>query len=101
MPAKILNGLAEVYYKPTTGQVVFRKIGVRKTDKWQEKVLPKVVNFEKVFTGLKGDNSLAKRCAGKKWSQFKACLRREGMKTWDEAAKAGKVPAAKKRASTV
>ena len=79
MPAKILGGLAELYYKPQTGQLILRKVGITKTDKWISNVKPRTETFARKMEG----HSFPSVCKGKKWKEFIACLRREGKKYWE------------------
>lgn len=79
MPAKILGGAAEVYFKPQTGQLVIRKIGVKRES---QKVIDQNTKFSDKMTGKKGAASAPAKCKGKKYKEFKACLRREGKANW-------------------
>ena len=79
MAGKIMNGLAEIYYKPTTGQVVIRRIGLNTdTEAWKSRTVPKIVTFTEKMTG----HSFPTECKGKKWKSFKACLRMKGKQRW-------------------
>lgn len=82
MPAKILGGAAEVYYKPTTGQLIMRKVGLdTSSEAWKSKTVPRINIFVEKMTG----KSIATACKGKKFKAFNACLRREGRKAWSGA----------------
>jgi len=82
MPAKIMGGAAELYLKPSTGQLIIRKIGLDTSSKlWQDKVKPKTLTFAEKMKG----HSFPSACKckvgtpkGACWRAFKGCLRREG-----------------------
>jgi len=79
MPARILGGAAEVYFKPTTGQLVIRKIGLNTTsDAWRTKTVPRTVIFAEKMKG----KAISSGCKGKKWAPFKSCLRMAGKAAW-------------------
>jgi len=73
MPGRILNGMAEVYFKPSTGQLIIRKVGSHQTSE-------KLKEVQRKFARKAAGNKIAKTCKGKKWSEFKSCLRVEGQK---------------------
>ena len=82
MPGKILGGAAEVYYKPTTGQLVIRRIGLNtSSEKWKTRTVPRILIFTEKMTGKK----IASQCKGKEWKSFKGCLRLAGKKAWGSA----------------
>lgn len=78
MPAKVLNGMAELYFKPSLGKFVVRKPGITRTERWKQNVAPRTQVFAEKMTG----KAIASACKGKKWDEFVACLRREGRKAW-------------------
>lgn len=82
MPGKILGGMAEVYVKPHTGQVIIRKIGVDRTPEGQAKVTARNVIFADKAKG----NKISASCkrpdlpVGARYKAHKACMRIEGHK---------------------
>ena len=86
MPAKTAIPGVEVYFKPSTGQLVLRKDGIEKTERWEQNVQPNIDKFAKRMEG----NNIASIChekvkdlpKGERWRAFKACLRREGKKAF-------------------
>jgi hypothetical protein len=80
MPAKIMGGLAELYVKPTTGQVIVRKIGIdTSSESWRAHTVPRITTFAEKMKG----NNIAGGCKGKKFHAFKACLRMAGREHWN------------------
>lgn len=85
MPAKLSLPGTEVYFKPHTGQVIIRKIGV---DRKSEAVKTQNIRFATAMKGKK----IATACKqpenmppGKKYRAFKACLFTEGKKAFGRA----------------
>jgi len=91
MPAKTSIPGVEVYLKPSTGQLILRKEGIEKTEKWLENVKPNVEKFAERMEG----NDIASIChekvkdlpKGERWRAFKACLRREGKKAYERGSR--------------
>ena len=89
MPARTTIPGVEVYFKPSTGQLVLRKMGIEKSDRWMKNVKPNVERFAERMEG----NRIASIChekvkdlpKGERWKAFKACLRREGKKAYGSA----------------
>lgn len=79
MPAKILDGAAEVYWKPKAQMLVLRKVGLdTSSEAWKKNTVPRINEFVDRMEG----HSFPTRCKGKDWDPFTACLRREGRKEW-------------------
>jgi len=84
MPARVLGGAAEVYLKPSTGQLILRKIGLdTSTEAWQSRVKPRTITFAEKMRG----HSFPTECKckpgtpkGQCWRSFKGCLRTAGAK---------------------
>jgi len=71
MPAKVLGGMLEMYWKPSTQQLIFRSPTSRQVSK---AVKDQQANFGRRMAG----ENIAGACRGKKGRSFWACLRREG-----------------------
>lgn len=73
MAGRILYGLAKIYIKPSTGQVILRK----PTSEQRSEALARAkANFAKKAAG----NKIATACRGRKGRDFWSCLRVEGKK---------------------
>lgn len=85
MPAKLSLPGTEVYFKPHTGQVIIRKMGV---DRRSTKVIDQNVRFATTMRGKKIATACKQPAAmepGRKYKAFKACLRIEGKKAFGKA----------------
>lgn len=82
MPGKIADGMASIFIKKHTGQLIIRKVGVDRSPEGQKKVTARNVAFAAKTSG----NTVSKNCAkpnlpvGQRYRAHKACLRIEGHK---------------------
>ena len=84
MPGKIADGMAEIFIKKHTGQVIIRKTGVDRTTEGQAKVTARNVIFTEKMKG----NTISSGCkkpdlpVGQRYRAHKACMRMAGKAHW-------------------